>query len=886
MSVCDPYTYPSNCPYPNYGYSNAVPNPAPHLNILERLLGTSPSEMLYSLLLIAACAWFIHRYLWEPVQPTIAGLRNFRRLKEVKAVFLEIIPHAGSDNSPRATQELYTILQGVIGPKGVISLEYAASRDEGTRFLVRTSETDIESLQRKLASFSPAMQFRILDDSYQPEQAGTGSHCSTMELGQARHYAYPLKKQTDVAEHDLVAYITTAMAKLEHGEAIILQSIITPHYSKTTTRLHNKILHNGYAVLDHRLKNFVISRWWVWAIAVAWASVTHNVKSGLAWALVLAVVPYFMKKDKVELTAAEQRVYDQMLEKLAQPLFRVDLRVLVIANTRQRESQLAKGVYTSLASLAVPSYQKLIVKRSLPTKYGQKLLDYALANRMPSPLVTISSVLSASELADIYHVPYGDSRAEGVVKNRSRQLHAPLSLKRSDANLDVIFGVNNYAGETVPIGLALEQRQKHAYVIGKTGTGKTTMLKSAIYQDMLSGKGLAVLDPHGDLFKELLEIVPEHRRKDVVVFDPSDREWPIGLNMLDPGIEFANEDDRIELIASAVVAVFKKLADEKQWGQRMEHILNNATMTALQLPNPSLYTIQRLLTEKRYQREVAKNLKDPVLKQFWQQEFALLDSKQLASDVAPLTHRLGHFITRKMSRHILLQQKSTLRIADIMDHGKILLVNLAKGEIGADQSQFFGTVLTAFVWMAAYQRTRIPEQDRRDFFLYVDEFQNFATPDFGQITSEGRKFHVSLIVSHQNTAQIEDKSLLKTMAANSHSIITMKASPDDETFILPFMKPAVEKGDITSLAPYHFYMVTTNDGTEDAFSGETVPLDATASTETSDAVTAHSREQYATPKAEVEKQMDILFGQQTVVSPKKPGNSEPKPPTKHKNVSL
>lgn len=237
----------------------------------------------------------------------------------------------------------------------------------------------------------------------------------------------------------------------------------------------------------------------------------------------------------------------------------------------------------------------------------------------------------------------------------------------------------------------------------------------------------------------------------------------------------------------------------------------------------------------------------------------MLGTMQLADFTAPLTHRLGHFITAKMSRRILLQAKSTINISEIMNEGKILLVNLSKGDIGEDQSFFFGTILTSLIWAAAYQRTKIPERERRDFFVYVDEFQNFATPRFAEITSEGRKFHISLIVSHQNIAQIEDKNLVKIVAGNASTIICLKANPDDEAFILPFMRPVVEKGDIVNLAPYHFFMKVATDTSEDAFSGQTAPLEAKGSATTRDAVLSSSREQYGAPREEVERQLEALF---------------------------
>jgi hypothetical protein len=232
---------------------------------------------------------------------------------------------------------------------------------------------------------------------------------------------------------------------------------------------------------------------------------------------------------------------------------------------------------------------------------------------------------------------------------------------------------------------------------------------------------------------------------------------------------------------------------------------------------------------------------------------------QRTTYVSPLTHRLGHFITAKMSRNILLQEKSTISISKIMNEGKILLVNLSKGDIGEDQSYFFGTLLTSLIWMAAYQRTRIAEADRREFFVYVDEFQNFATPRFAEITSEARKFRVSLIVSHQNIAQIADPSILKIVAGNAHTLICLKASPDDEAFILPYLKPEVVKGDIINLTPYHFFMKTTADESEAAFSGMTVPLNVTGSTKIKDAIIVYNQEHYATPRKKVEQYLEKLL---------------------------
>jgi hypothetical protein len=562
--------------------------------------------------------------------------------------------------------------------------------------------------------------------------------------------------------------------------------------------------------------------------------------------------------------------------KLSESLFGVSVRALMVMD-KSKLIEREKGLHSSFSSYRHSSGQSIVSTRNILGNLFNKTKYWFFHGRIGSQHL----ILSSTEIASLYHFPFATNpEASDLARVRSRELPTPLSFKKTDTKFDVIFGLNNYGGEAVPIGLTLEQRQKHIYVIGKTGMGKTTLLKSAIYQDMLNGKGLAVFDPHGDLLQELLATIPENRKEDVIVFDPSDREWPVGLNILSPGINFTNKEDEQEWITSSVLAIFAKITAKEYWGPRMEHILRNATLTALQTPNPSLYTLQQLLTDKGYQKKVAATLKNPVLKQFWNKEFALLGKMQLSSVTAPLTQRLGSFITTKMSRHILLQEKSTISISKIMDEGKILLVNLSKGDLGEDQSFFFGVILTSIIWMAAYQRTKIPEKDRRDFFLYVDEFQNFATPRFSEITSEGRKFHVSLIASHQNIAQVEDQNILKVVAGNANSNICLKASPDDENFILPFMEPEVEKGDIVNLAPYHFFMKVANEKSENAFSGVTVPLDLESGDETKSEVIGFSRSHNATPRKVVEEYLDELFTGKVTKSPKTSRETKDKETTK------
>ena len=801
-------------------------------------------------------------------------------------VFLELRIPATTAKSAYAMERLHTLFRnraayqdffsGLAGHKKRYSLELVGTNDEGIRYITAVQANEAAHVTRNLLSFLPAMKIVQVSDYMATLKK---NKVGMVELKQWADFVLPLADHKALEEHDPMAFITNHMTKLKPGELVALQIVTTP----VTRATHYQALRHVRKVQaaiarNHSLSEVVTHRRGV--PHVLWLILLPPV-----WLLVMAIkfvasipvaimdpgspdIPILQggtRKRRVATNPYDLELAQSVKPKLDQQLFEIAIRVLVVSPDTETIHGRLDGITSALRMFDSP-YQLLISRRVIP--FSKRLqrwqADRSLARfrerELAPNLLSYGTIVSSSELSDLYHFANTNTtKTEGLATSRSKELPTPQSLKRTDTKLDVVVGTNKHGGAEQPVGQTLEQRQKHTYVIGKTGTGKTTLLTSAIRQDMESGKGLAVIDPHGDMFRELLTIVPEHRKKDVVIFDPSDRQYPVGLNILKPGIRFESEEDAHEWTTSMVLSVFAKLADESFWGPRMEHILRSVTLTALTTDNPNLYTIQRLLTDKKYQRTVAKSLDDPILKQFWTKEVAAYGDMQFANMVAPLTHRLGHFITTKMSRHILLQPASTISISDIMDEGKILLANLSKGDIGEDQSFFFGTLLTSLMWVAAYQRTKIPEKRRRDFFLYIDEFQNFATPQFTDITSEGRKFHIALTVSHQNVAQIKDQSVLKIMAGNAHSIICLKASPDDEAFILPFMQPEVERGDIVNLAPHHFFMKTTADESEAAFSGTVIPLGVEQSDKVKNVVVAYSRKHYATPRATVENYLKELL---------------------------
>jgi len=873
-----------------------------------------PSPFLATLVILAwplffmlflTLAYFLVKaviVLLRTVAPSFLG----RYIPIESKTFLEVTFPSDTGKSAYATSQLYKLIHtlarrqtfwgGLLKQKKIYSLEIASTKEQGIRYILVANSQDAEVISASLLSYLPGVKIKEVSDYLpQPPDSFKSKTYGITELRLGSHFALSLNAQKTLEEHDPISYLTGNMTKLAAGELISFQIIITPILNSIHGTLVGKIkelrdrMYQGLPLAPMLNDGLLTKLGSLPGISLIVLLIRGIFKlfgfvAMLIWGLIGGIldpngksIPFLATAKAIKsintqelLNSYEQELRGVVKEKIGQQLFETSMRFLVVKKDAEDLERRLSGLLASFGPMS-SEYQSITTKSMLLPFGGarRRLKQFQQRTLSVDSEFNQNPILSTSEISDIYHFPYTDiTKTEGLVKSRSRELPAPLSLKKGNIKFDVLVGVNQYGGELSPIGLTLEQRQKHMYVIGKTGTGKTTLLTSSIYQDMLSGKGLAVFDPHGDMFQELLAIIPENRRKDVVVFDPSDRDYPLGLNLLAPGIKFRNKEDEHDWITSSVLAVFKKLADEKYWGPRMEHILRNATLTALSTPNPTFFTLQRLLTDKHYQKQVAATLKDPVLKQFWQKEFALMGSMQLSSVTAPLTQRLGSFISSKMSRHILLQERTTISIQKIMDEGKILLINLSKGDLGEDQSFFFGTILTSLIWMAAYQRTKIPESQRKDFFVYIDEFQNFATPQFAEITSEGRKFHVSLITSHQNIAQIKDSNVLRIVAGNAHVIVCTKASPDDEQFILPFMEPEVKKGDIVNLAPFNFFMKVTTDESEDAFSGKTVPVNVKKSDQTKDKVIDYTRTHYATPRSEVEQYLEKLFADDSPKSKK------------------
>jgi CxxC-x17-CxxC domain-containing protein len=434
-------------------------------------------------------------------------------------------------------------------------------------------------------------------------------------------------------------------------------------------------------------------------------------------------------------------------------------------------------------------------------------------------------------------------------------------------NKDIIFfGETNFRGERKKFGIKLDDRRRHIYIIGKTGMGKTELLKNMAIQDIKNGNGLGFIDPHGEASEELLKFVPEERIEDVIYFNPSDIEKPIAFNIM----EEVDPDYR-HLIAGGLMGVFKKIWPDV-WSSRMEYILNNAVLALLEIKGSTLLGINRLLSDAEWRKEVLEDVHDPVVKAFWTKEFSRYSQRYETEATAAIQNKIGQFISSPLIRNIVGQKKSTIDIRSIMDNKKILIVNLSKGRIGEDSSRLLGALLVTKLQLAAMSRVDIPESERNDFALYIDEFQNFSTDSFANILSEARKYRLSLILAHQYIGQMEDK-VREAVFGNVGTMIAFRVGAEDGEFLEKEFSPEFYSTDLVNLSKQNIYVKLMIDGlTSRPFSAETLPP-AIPDNGYKDEIIEFSRNKYGKDREIIEKEISKYTG---VVEEKKEVKKETK----------
>lgn len=709
-----------------------------------------------------------------------------------KKVFIEITPPREVNLSPQATEQFFHIFHNLgatkrfkhklLGRSKVFSLEVNSTKQDGIRYIVVASGRDAEVIERNVAAFMKGAKIKRIDDPL----LQLTSHTRVKEFRQTKHFALAIRTAETFDLHDPITYIHNAMGKLSDNEQITLQLIISPAKVRNMVGMVQRY-HEYYKVSES----------------------THN------------------------------KAYSH--------LHRTDLRIRVVARHEEQMKGRLVNMESAMTSLNVPKVQALKARYNFPQAVRGRFREWAFFHRIPSLMPRNSSILSSLELANFYHFPTMQHSADNLEVTVSPTLVPPLSIINA-ADFDSELGVNIHRGVSTPIGLSTAERERHIFITGGTGNGKTTLLKYAIMQDIQNGKGVAVIDPHGDMAESLLSYIPETRAKDVIYFNPDDLAYPIGLNLLEltPGL---SDDDGVrekELVTESVISIFRKIfSDEDNGGHRIEYVLRNAIHTALTVEDATLFTIYDLLNNPKYRRQVVKDLENEDLKNFWTNELGKAGGMQQIKMIAGITSKIGRFLFSASAKRIFEQPKSTINFDEILD-GKILICNFSKGLIGEDSSELFGIATLAKLQLAALRRARLSEEARKPFYLYVDEFQNFATPSFVQMLSEGRKYKLFLIMAEQTTSQQRDRSMVDVILANVGTVISFRSgNPTDEKLLLPLFRPYLQEGDIANLPSRNFYIRMSAVTTQKPFSGETLLIKNSGSEEMTKKVIQLSRERYA-----------------------------------------
>lgn len=485
--------------------------------------------------------------------------------------------------------------------------------------------------------------------------------------------------------------------------------------------------------------------------------------------------------------------------KISKPGFEVSIRIVVVSHSEATAGVHLSNIVGAFAQYASDSNS--FTSRTIRNKGA--FVEEFIYRYMPALHLFGNKpmILNSEEVATLFHFPNKLVTTPHIKWLNAKTAPAPAEIPQEG----LFLGTSTYRGLHRPVYISDQDRQRHMYIIGKTGTGKSKFLQSLILQDIKAGKGLCFMDPHGDAVEELLGMIPPERAEDVIYFRPSDTERPMGLNLLE-----AKTEDQKHFVATSVINMMYKLFDPYKTGivgPRFEHAVRNAILTVLNEEGTTFIEVMRVLTDANYVRELLPKVQDPIVRRYWTDQIAQTSDFHKSEVLDYITSKFGRFVTNRMVRNIIGQSYSSFDFRKVMDEGKLLFINLSKGELGEENSNFLGLIIVPRILMAAMSRSDIPEEQRRDFYLYVDEFQNFATPDFAQILSEARKYHLSLTVANQFIGQI-DEEIKNAIFGNVGTMITYRVGVSDAQYLSREFTPTFGEDDLLNIEKYHVYIKT------------------------------------------------------------------------------
>jgi len=563
----------------------------------------------------------------------------------------------------------------------------------------------------------------------------------------------------------------------------------------------------------------------------------------------------------IRMLQPKEEAYKRIGEKAGQIGFDTSIRIVGVADTAERATEITNNLTVGFSVYHDPFLNWFQNRRIIPIDFiNNYLMRYLYRRRIPG-MFHRTNLLAQDELASMIHFP--DSRYNPIPIIRwlkYKVLMPPIDLPEQG----VIIGKNVYRGQERMVRILRDDRTRHHYIIGKSGCGKSVLLSYMARQDIANGDGICLVDPHGDLVEDTLMGVPKERAKDIVIFDPSDTERPMGLNLLEAHTQ--EEMDRASLDA---MEIFIKIFGDEIFGPRIQHYFRNACLTLMedQEEGATLIDVPRMFVDEEFMKYKVAKVKNAVVRSFWEHEYASTGDREKQEMIPYFSAKFGPFITNTTIRNIIGQAKSAFNIREIMDTQKVLLVNLSKGKIGDLNAQLLGLIFVNKVNMAAMGRQDVAKEKRKDFYLYVDEFQNFATDTFATILSEARKYRLALVMAHQYIAQLtktpsghDDTRVRDAVFGNVGTMMSFKVGAEDAEYLAKEYAPELSEQDILSIANFKAYIkLNIKNSTSRPFSIETI-WDPVKNEKLAEAVKKYSRMKYGRKKVFVDQEIEARLG--------------------------
>ncbi len=767
--------------------------------------------------------------------------QNRRKVAYVEATehtMLQIIVPKDNDKKELSAEQLFASLHGILRPKGEI--EHEGSLQEHISFEIVSEQNVINFyvwVPRHLKDYVESQVYaqyptvQIIDDVEDYAKKDLGDALTVIsEIKTTKDSIFPIRTFATF-EVDPLAGITTVLAKLEPNEQLWIQYLMRPvddsWHAKSLQFITDSKTGGRSGLFDGWQKR-------LFTLPIELTAMFFK-------ALIAPPVHPEKKDEKKELSPGQTTVNAAVEAKAEKIGYEVKIRVGYVgasADIAKQRMQALFGGFKQFNSINLNSL----------AGGGYDPSPEALQEYRARYFEKGGFILNVEELASLYHLPHTSVETPNIAWTTTKVGEPPTNLPtlaNTPQEALSLIGTTTFRQTNVKFGIKRDDRKRHLYIIGKSGSGKSFALLLLTLSDIYHNQGFAVVDPHGDFAQDVLRYIPEHRKDDVVYFNPSDFENPISFNPME------NADPNMRAsIASEIIGVLKKMFAES-WGPRLEHILRFTLLALLETEDANLMGITRMLTDKPFRKKIVDQLEDVTVRSFWVNEFAAWNDKFATEAVAPILNKVGAFTANPLIRNVIGQRKSSFDIRQMMDEGKILICDLSRGRLGEDNAATLGALMISKIQLAAMSRANIMLDERRPFYLYVDEFQNFATDSFSVILSEARKYGLYLTVANQYVAQMPQE-VRDAVFGNVGSMITFRVGADDATALARYFEPVFEPTDLTNLSLQNVYITMSIDGeTSIPFSAKTLRV-PDPEQDMTQAIIARSREKYNVSRAEAE----------------------------------